>query len=286
MLKKINIYIQYLVPQHLLSRFVAFFANCSWPWFKNRFITWYIAHYKVDMSLAEQPNINAYKTFNEFFIRKLKPACRPISANPNEIICPVDGTISQIGKVEGHQLIQAKGVKYNLAALLGDEKYAEVFKGGEFSTIYLSPKDYHRAHIPLDGKLVEMFYVPGNLFSVNSLTAQFVPNLYARNERMIAIFATEVGLMAVIMVGAIIVAGINTVWSGKVAPNKSKSIERWQYASENKYIFKKGDEIGHFELGSTVIVLFEPNKIVWNSQLKNNLSVQFGQTFGNFLEKN
>jgi len=231
------------------------------------------------MTIAERSTPEDYVTFNDFFTRKLRPNTRPIAKEQETIISPIDGTISQIGNIQENTIIQAKGISYSLETLLVNKDYLELFKNGNFATLYLSPKDYHRIHLPIAGILQEMTYVPGRLFSVNPATADTIQNLFARNERAINIFKTEIGTMAVIMVGAMLVASINTAWGGKITPNNNKTIRSWQYDSQ-QIEMHRGMEIGYFELGSTVILLFEPNMMEWNINLHPNDSVQFGQSIG------
>ena len=276
---KLTTLLQFCLPQHLLSRCAGFFANCRWPWLKNKIIVWFIHHYHVDMSLAEKSNPQDYLSFNDFFTRKLKPDVRPIMGDDNTIICPVDGVISQAGNINHNQIFQAKGFEYSLESLLANTTHTHYFLDGQFVTIYLSPKDYHRVHMPITGTLVEMIYVPGRLFSVNPTTSATLKNLYARNERVIAIFKTPVGTMAVILVGAMIVASIKTAWAGKVAPNKNRTIQNWSYESSPIQL-QRGEELGQFELGSTVIVLLEKNKMALDDQLKNNEPVKMGIPLG------
>lgn len=276
MCKKLYVLLQYIIPQHTLSRLLGYVANCRCAWFKNLFIKWFIRHYKVDMSIAEKENPADYLTFNEFFIRRLKPAARPITRSSNSIICPADSVISQFGGIDSSTLIQAKNVDYSLSSLLTTEQYAQTFQNGEFATLYLSPKDYHRVHMPFTGKLLKMIYVPGKLFAVNPTTAERIPNLFAKNERVICIFETEIGKIAVIMIGAMIVASINVVWANKIVPNKEKSVQSWDYESTLVKL-NRGDELGHFELGSTVIVLFEQNKIQWHKDIVTEQAIKFGE---------
>ena len=276
MFKKFCVFLQFVIPQHLLSRLVGFFMNCHWSWLKNKLISWFIKHYHVDMRLAEKTRISDYATFNEFFTRKLKPQLRPMSKDKKAIICPVDGVVSQIGSIQDNTIIQAKKKSYTINELLAGNKYAKTFNQGSFVTLYLSPKDYHRIHIPTKGRLIEMIYVPGRLFSVNPATTASIDGLYAKNERVICVFETEFGMMVVILIGALLVGSIHTVWANKVLPNKYKTIQSWQYKKKN-IVLKRGDELGHFELGSTVIVLFEPNKLKWKQTLQHQTSVKFGQ---------
>lgn len=254
------IILQYLLPQHLLSRLVGKLAECRLPWLKNLLIRRFITQYKVDMSDAVESAPEAYANFNAFFTRALKDGARPIADAP--VVCPADGAISQLGEINRGRIFQAKGQDYSLQTLLGDDKALTAeFDGGSFATIYLSPRDYHRVHMPVDGTLRSMTYVPGKLFSVNTTTAENVRSLFARNERAICVFDTEFGPMAMILVGAMIVAGIETVWDGQVAPPPRQLTTR-SYPQEAPTL-KKGEEMGRFKLGSTVILLFGKDKIDW-----------------------
>ena len=254
------IILQYLLPQHLLSRLVGKLAECRLPWLKNLLIRRFITQYKVDMSEAVDSAPEAYANFNAFFTRALKDGARPIADAP--VVCPADGAISQLGEINRGRIFQAKGQDYSLQTLLGDDKALTAeFDGGSFATIYLSPRDYHRVHMPADGTLRSMTYVPGKLFSVNTTTAENVRSLFARNERAICVFDTEFGPMAMILVGAMIVAGIETVWDGQVAPPPRQLTTR-SYPQEAPTL-KKGEEMGRFKLGSTVILLFGKDKIDW-----------------------
>ena len=254
-------------------------ANCKQTWIKNRLIHGFIRHYSVDMSLAVEENPDNYINFNHFFTRSLKPEKRPISNNDADIVSPIDGSISQIGSIKENQLIQAKKINYSLPALLGGStKIATQFQGGEFSTLYLAPQDYHRVHIPYSGELKEMIYVPGRLFSVDAQTTNEIPNLFVRNERVITLFSTPIGPMAVILVGAMLVGSINTAWEGIIAPASKRHIYHWHYL-DNKISLLKGQEIGQFQLGSTVIILFAPNRMKWSTELSGK-KVKFGETIG------
>ncbi|QNI02580.1 phosphatidylserine decarboxylase [Halomonas sp. SH5A2] len=243
--------IQYPLPHHALSRLTGLFAQCDNPWVKNTLINAFIRRFNVDMSQALEPDPAAYTTFNDFFTRALKEDARPIHEG---IISPADGTLSQYGRFQAGQLVQAKGHTYSAQTLLGgDTALAEEFLGGSFATVYLSPKDYHRVHMPVTGTLREMIYVPGRLFSVNQATANYVPGLFARNERLVCIFDTEQGPMAMVLVGAMIVAAIETVWSGQVTP-LSGHPQRMQFGQP--VTLEKGAEMGRFKLGSTVVMCF------------------------------
>nr|WP_252733585.1 archaetidylserine decarboxylase [Pseudoalteromonas sp. C2R02] len=248
---------QYAMPKHLVSRAVGKLAEAEAGALTTTLIKAFIKQYQIDMTEAQYEEASHYKSFNEFFTRPLKDGLRPIAMEENIIAHPVDGKISQLGDIQDDRLIQAKGHDFSLQTLLGgEEQTAAPFQGGKFATIYLAPKDYHRIHMPVDGTLKQMIYVPGDLFSVNPLTAQNVPNLFARNERVVAIFDTEIGPLAMVLVGATIVASIETIWSGTVTPPAGKKVFSWDYPTEgdNKISLKKGDEMGRFKLGSTVIL--------------------------------
>lgn len=256
---------QYLAPHHLVSRFFGVASDCREPAVKNWMISRFVRKYGVDMREAQQEDALAYDCFNDFFTRALKPDARPLDEEPGGVLCPADGAISQMGAIEHGRIFQAKGHSYGLADLLGgDTNRAAPFQGGEFATIYLSPKDYHRVHMPVAGTLREMIHVPGRLFSVNPLTARNVPRLFARNERVVCIFDTEHGPMAVVLVGAMIVASIETVWAGLVTPYKRRvKAVRYDDVARAPIHLEKGAEMGRFKLGSTAIVLFGPGKVRW-----------------------
>ena len=276
MQKKLFVFFQYLIPQHILSRIVGVLIKIKHPWFKNLIILWFIRKYKVDMSIAEKQSHKEYANFNDFFTRKLIPFNRPIASNNDAIISPVDGVVSQVGKIKGEDIFQAKGREYSLKNLLANDENYGRFENGSFVTLYLSPKDYHRIHMPITGDLFKMIYIPGKLFSVNPATTETVPELFAKNERAVAFFKTDCGMVAVIMIGAMIVASINTAWAGQISPNKSDSLQSWDY-KPGEFISKKGEEIGFFELGSTVIMLFEAEKITWERSLASNFVIKMGQ---------
>jgi phosphatidylserine decarboxylase len=271
---------QSFLPQHCLSRIAGWVAHCRQPWIKNRLIKNFIRHYQVDMRLAVKENPNDYSHFNEFFTRALKPEKRPIASEPESIVSPVDGCVSQFGDIQQGQLIQAKKINYSLQALLGGSvTLASHFQQGRFASFYLSPKDYHRVHSPFAGKLQEMIYVPGRLFSVNRETTDNLPQLFVRNERVICLFSTSAGPMAVILVGAMLVASMSTVWEGVITPASVLKIRHWHYV-ENAVSLAKGEELGRFQLGSTVIVLFSANRMQWSEHLTLQKNVQFGENIG------
>ena len=268
---------QHLVPQRSLSHLVGALAASRIGLVKNAFIKTFAKHYDIDMSLAAEENLTAYASFNDFFTRSLKDGARAIDAAPNAVVSPADGAISQLGKIVGDDVFQAKGQSFSVDKLVGDAALAAPFKDGEFATVYLSPRDYHRVHMPFAGRLTDTLYVPGELFSVNSVTAQNVEGLFARNERMVCLFDTTVGRMAVVLVGAMIVAGIETVATGKANP--TGKIEHVQHDLQ----LDKGAELGRFYLGSTAVVLFEPNKMNWLESLGADSVVVMGGKMGGLV---
>lgn len=279
-LNNLFVYSQYLAPQHLISRGAGKIAECEHPKFKNALISWFIEKYGVNMSEAERQSPEDFKHFNDFFTRSLKADARSIDTDKQSIISPVDGAISQLGGIKQGQIFQAKGQSFSLVELLGgDVDRAQPFMGGDFATIYLSPKDYHRIHMPITGTLKEMIYIPGKLFSVNPATAENVPRLFARNERVAAIFDTELGPMAMVLVGAMIVASIETVWSGLVAPLK-RDVKSIRYDDHEQITLEKGAEMGRFKLGSTVVLAFPENTSQFVESLKAGSAVRMGETFG------
>ena len=274
---------QKLVPQHLLSRVVGRVAESAR--LKKPFIRWFVKRYSVDMSDAQEQDPFAYENFNAFFTRALKAGARPFAEGINDalpILCPADGAISQLGEINEHGLLQAKGRYYTVADLLASNQDAADFDGGSFATVYLSPKDYHRVHMPVAGKLTKMSYIPGDLYSVNKQTAEGVPNLFARNERLVCLFDTELGPMAVVLVGAMIVAGIETVWAGRVCPGRDRhKVQVTQYEATVPAIeLAAGAEIGRFYLGSTAIVLFGHAAVELNGKLAADSPVRMGQLLG------
>lgn len=286
MKKTLFILFQQIVPQHLLSRIVGHFAECTQPWLKNWLIKRFIAHFKVDMSEAADPDPESYTHFNAFFTRALRPDVRQIQRAENHICSPADGKISEIGAIEYGRILQAKGRGYGLTTLLGgDEDRAQPFVNGQFATIYLAPRDYHRVHMPAGAVLKEAVYVPGDLYSVNQTTAENVDALFARNERLVCIFETERGPMAMILVGAMIVAGIETVWSGQVAPPPHKPRQLFNTSGDTPVILEQGAEMGRFKLGSTVILLFPEQAVEWLDTLKAGSSVRMGDLIGKCCDR-
>ncbi|MFQ3237410.1 MAG: phosphatidylserine decarboxylase [Paraglaciecola sp.] len=264
MFDSLKIALQYITPKHLLSRFVGTLAAAQGGALTTAGIKLFIKQYQVDMTEALRENPEDYASFNEFFTRELKPEIRTICADETQLALPVDGAVSQLGDIAYDSIFQAKGHDYSLTTLLGGKpELATAFLDGKFATIYLAPKDYHRIHMPMDGVLTDMLYVPGELFSVSPLTAARVPGLFARNERVVALFDTPKGKMAMVLVGATIVASIETVWAGTVSPPTGKNVQHWQYPStgEHSVHLKKGQELGRFKLGSTIVACFAPDMV-------------------------
>ncbi len=264
MLDWLKVNLQYITPKHALSRLVGKLAAAELGGLTTALIKLFIKKYRVDMDEALYPEPENYASFNAFFTRPLKPEARTIAEAEDVLVHPVDGTVSQFGDINHDSIFQAKGHDYSLTSLLGGKPdIAKPFKDGKFATVYLAPRDYHRIHMPIDGTLTDMLYVPGELFSVNPLTAAKVPDLFARNERVVAIFDTPVGKMAMVLVGATIVASIETVWAGTVTPPAGKNVQHWSYDkdSESSVSLKKGEELGRFKLGSTIVACFEQDVI-------------------------
>jgi len=282
---RLFVLVQYLVPQHLLSQLTGYVARNRVHWFKTLLINAFIARYGVDMQAARGETAEDYENFNAFFTRRLKAHLRPIADRPQDIACPADGTLGQFGTLESDTLVQAKGHKYSLQELLGgDTERTLPFINGEYATIYLSPRDYHRVHMPLSGTLREMIYIPGKLFSVNSVTTGAVPRLFARNERVVCRFDTAQGPLAIVLVGAMIVSSIHTVWHGLVSPH-ADLIQTFTYQETDNTAIRlnKGDELGHFMLGSTVIMLFGENQMQWDKAILSGKSINFGEAIATSL---
>lgn len=282
----IKVWPQYILPKHFLSGIVYRLTRIEFKPWKNLLINLIVRIYKVDLSQAKRETVEEYISFNDFFTRHLKESARTWHISQNNIISPVDGAISQIGNLEGDKIIQAKGKGFHLPQLLAnDAELTRIFKDGSFATLYLSPRDYHRIHMPITGKLIKSIYVPGDLFAVNNATVRNVDNLFARNERFISIFETEIGLMAQIMVGAIFVGSMDTVWLGQITPTKKREIITKEYNNEN-ITLEQAQEFGFFNMGSTVILLFEQNKVRWLNELIANSSIQAGQILAEKTESN
>ena len=283
-LKKIlTVWPQYILPHHALSTLMSKLTHCENTAWKNSFIKLIVRLYGVNMAEAKFENLDHYPSFNHFFTRELKDHARPIADAVNTIACPADGAVSQAGPIEQGQIFQAKGHSYSALELLGgDVERAKAFEEGSFATIYLSPKDYHRLHMPLTGTLKEMVHIPGRLFSVNNTTVSAVPNLFARNERVACIFDTEAGPMALILVGAIFVSSVETVWHGVVTPPSISEPRTWHY-QDDAPVLEKGAEMGRFNMGSTIIVLFGKDQTEWAQHLVAGQSVRLGEQIGQTL---
>jgi phosphatidylserine decarboxylase len=269
--------LQYLLPQHGLSRLVLRATRATAPWFKNWLIRGFLKLYAVDMTDAVQSDPFRFASFNEFFTRALKPEARPMAGDPHDVACPVDGMISEAGSIVGDGLLQAKGQRYRLGELLASQPWAHRFEGGSFATIYLAPFNYHRVHMPLLGRLLETVYVPGRLFSVNALTASHVPRLFARNERVLTLFDTAYGQFALVLVGALNVGSMATVWAGDVTPAARRVVT---ILPPQTITLSKGAELGRFNMGSTVILLFQAGHARWNQSVQAGARVRLGQSLG------
>jgi len=269
---------QYIMPQLYLTQLAGWFAQQKWDAVTHFVIKAFAKKYNVDMSEAKKENFSDYESFNQFFIRELKDDARKINENPTALCLPADGRVSQIGHIDDERLLQAKGHFFSLSDLLaGDEELVNTFKNGEFATIYLSPRDYHRVHMPCDATLRKMIYVPGDLFSVNPFLAEHVPNLFARNERVICVFDTAFGPMVQILVGATITASMSTVWAGVINPPRTGEVKVWTYQGDNAIKLTKGQEMGAFQLGSTVINLFPANSVTLAEHLEVDVPVRMGE---------
>lgn len=269
---------QYIMPQLYLTQLAGWFAQQKWGAVTHFVIKAFAKKYNVDMSEAKKENFSDYESFNQFFIRELKDDARKINENPTALCLPADGRVSQIGHIDDDRLLQAKGHFFSLSDLLaGDEELVHTFKNGEFATIYLSPRDYHRVHMPCDATLRKMIYVPGDLFSVNPFLAEHVPNLFARNERVICVFDTAFGPMAQILVGATITASMSTVWAGVINPPRTGEVKVWTYQGDSAIKLTKGQEMGAFQLGSTVINLFPENSVTLAEHLEVDVPVRMGE---------
>ena len=267
--------LQQFVPQQKISKVAGRLAASRHPWVKRTFIRSFAKAYDVSLDEYERQSLNAYESFNDFFTRELQEDARVIDATVNGIVSPADGMISQLGQIHDHKLLQAKGRDYDIGQLLANSADGDYFADGSFATVYLAPSNYHRVHMPFDGTLIKTRYVPGTLFSVNNTTAANVPDLFARNERLVCLFDTAYGKAAVVMVGAMIVAGIETVATGKIS--RTDDIQE----ADHDMSFKKGDELGRFYLGSTAIVVMpKAAKTDWQAAMKHGSTVQMGQLLG------
>ena len=274
---------QYVYPKQAMTTFAGKIANAKAGRLTTSIIKWFVGHYGVDMSEAAEPDVTKYETFNAFFTRALRPGARPLA--DADYICPVDGSISQFGAIDENWIIQAKNHKYTTVALVGgDRDLAAQFDHGSFATLYLSPKDYHRIHMPCDGRLTRMIFVPGSLFSVNPVTARGVPELFARNERAVCVFETDHGPFVLALVGATIVGSIETIWHGVVNPPGTRKVAEWQYRPQD-WTFKKGDEMGRFSLGSTIVLLFPRERLRFNPDWAPERQVRLGEAMATTVER-
>ena len=273
--------IQRALPHTLLTALMYWSTRLQFrPW-KNWQIRWFIGRYGVDISEVPDADPESYPHFNAFFTRPLRPGSRPLEGGAEAIACPSDGTISAIGDISSTMMLQAKGQHYSLHSLLGgSDDRARPFEDGCFATIYLSPRDYHRVHMPTDGRLREMTYIPGRLFSVNFATARTIPGLFTRNERLVCLFDTDLGPMALILVGAMLVSGLETVWSGAVSPPHGQAMGSWRYADDDAVQLLRGAEMGRFNTGSTVIVILPRNRLRWSDSVQCGAGVRMGQAIG------
>ncbi|HXZ58850.1 MAG TPA: archaetidylserine decarboxylase [Steroidobacteraceae bacterium] len=273
--------LQYLLPQHLLSRAVHSLARLRVAWVKNALIDNFIVNYRPDLGEAEEPDPRQYESFNAFFTRALRDGARPVDPSPASLVSPVDGAVSQIGRTDGSWLVQAKGLAYTLESLLDEAApaWAPVFRGGAFATLYLAPHNYHRIHMPLAGTLQAAWYVPGQLFSVNATTASQVPGLFARNERLVCVFADGTLSFALILVGALFVGSMSTVWHGEVTPRTPRMRTELPLDFVRAGLkLEKGAEMGRFNMGSTVILLLPPGRSAWLESLAPGSTIRVGQT--------
>lgn len=272
---------QYLIPKQALTVLAGKLASAQAGSLTTSVIRWFVGRYKVNMAEAANPDIASYPSFNEFFTRPLQAGARPQA--DADFLCPVDGAISQFGPIERDQIFQAKGHSYSTTALVGgDRDLAARFENGSFATLYLSPRDYHRIHMPCDGRLTRMIYVPGALFSVNPTTARGVPGLFARNERVVCVFDTANGPFVLTLVGATIVGSMATVWHGVVNPPRPGVVREWRYDEQN-VVLRKGEEMGRFLLGSTVVMLFPKNALAFNPEWAPTRAIRMGEAMGQRL---
>jgi phosphatidylserine decarboxylase len=274
---RLFVWFQHVLPQHALSRLTLAATRVRAPWFKNLLIRGFLALFTVDMSEAAETDPYRYASFNEFFTRSLKAGTRPVASGDTDIVSPVDGRVSECGAIEGDSLLQAKGRHYLLAELLAGQAWAARFSGGAFATIYLAPFNYHRIHMPMRGRLLDTVYVPGRLFSVNAVTARHVPRLFARNERVLTLFEGEFGQFAVVLVGALNVGSIATVWAGDIAPAARRVVT---HIPAPETVLERGAELGRFNMGSTVILLIEPGRGRWRPSLEAGSPVRLGECLG------
>lgn len=276
--------VQRCLPTRALSALMYKIAEIDHPGFKNRFIKAFMRGYPINLAEAERETVEEYQHFNDFFTRALKHNARPMPKDPEVLASPVDGRISQLGPIRDGRIFQAKGHDYTAAELLADAELAKQFDGGSFATIYLAPHNYHRVHIPYGGRLRSWTYVPGRLFSVNPATARAMPRLFSRNERMVAIFDTAFGPMAVVMVGALFVGGVETVWGGRLTPPHSRAATPFHHQPVGTVALARGDEVGRFHMGSTVVLLAPRGVLDWDSKLAAGDALRLGQPLARVLQ--
>lgn len=286
LLDKLKVLPQYFIPQHFLTSLVYRITRCETPWIKNILIKLFISIFDVDMSLALNPDPESYSNFNNFFTRELSPDARSFILDEHTILCPVDGAVSQVGNIaqnknDDNTIIQAKGKSYTLKELLVKDELVNMFSGGTYATLYLSPKDYHRIHMPISGQLSRMIYVPGKLFAVNAHTLRVVDAVFARNERVINIFNTNIGPMAMVMVGALNVGSMETVWAGQITPAQDRVISDTSYSDDEAISLEQGEEMGRFNMGSTVILLFPIDVMEWADEMIAEKRIVMGERIGN-----
>lgn len=279
MSERLQVLVQHLLPKRALTEAAGRIARSEAGSLTTRLIQWFVRKYGVDMSEAANEDLASYTSFNEFFIRPLKDGVRPLA--DSDFVSPVDGAISQLGAIDDHHLLQAKGHRFTTTELVGgDAALAARFRHGSFANLYLAPKDYHRLHMPCDGRLTRMIYVPGSLYSVNPVTARGVPNLFARNERVVCVFESpRHGPFVAVLVGATIVGSIATVWHGVVNPNRTGRVTEWTYGDQ-EIVLKKGEEFARFLLGSTIVLLFVRDTIVFNDEWQPERPVRLGEAMG------
>jgi phosphatidylserine decarboxylase len=271
---------QYVLPKRALTVLAGKAASARGGALTTAAIRWFVGKYKVDMTEAADPDVSNYATFNEFFTRALKPGARPLARA--DLICPVDGSISRFGAMDGSKILQAKGHHYLAAALVGgDQALASQFDHGHYATLYLSPRDYHRIHMPCDGRLTRMIHVPGALFSVNPPTARGIPGLFARNERVVCVFESARGPFVMVLVGATIVGSVTTVWHGVVTPPRLPQVREWRY-DDRRIELRQGQEMGRFQLGSTVVMLFPPGELRFNAEWAPARAIRLGEVMATF----
>ena len=276
---KLAIFLQYIIPKQAITVVAGKLANKQCGMLTTKVIKWFVKRYNVNMDEAVNPDMSSYKSFNDFFTRPLKDNARPFAKA--DFICPVDGAISQLGAIRKHQILQAKGHDYSTLSLVaGNVPLASHFESGHFACLYLSPKDYHRIHMPCDGKLISMSYVPGDLFSVNPTTAENIPHLFARNERVVCEFVSEIhGTFVMVLVGATIVGSMATSWHGIVNPPRRKAVHEWKYTNQ-EILLKQGEEMGRFLLGSTVVMLFKKDALTFNTSWQSAKNIKLGESMG------